>query len=140
MPRKATRRSSILITLKQQTNKALISLQKEIAKREAELETLRAEAARWQDVLGHQSDSVRVSSASSRARARKRPRLDWDTVLTGLPAMFTAQEVEDKTGKPRDQVYAGVSRWIKDKKVRKGKKGYRKISAARSPRSREKRA
>lgn len=137
MPRKATRRS-ILTTLKQQTVKALASLQKEIAKRETELEALRAEAARWTGVLGGQSQAPSAPSASYRARAAKRSRLDWGVVLTGLPAKFTAQEVARKSGKPMDQVYAGVGRWVRDKKVRKGKGGYRKVSAARPPRSQEK--
>ena len=47
--------------------------------------------------------------------------------MTKLPPTFTAKHVAQKTGKPMEQVYAGVSRWVKDKKVRRGKDGYQKV-------------
>jgi len=60
---------------------------------------------------------------------RKRPRLDWDAVLARLPATFDAKEVKQRTGKPMEQVYAGVSRWVKDNKVRKHPQGgYQKVA------------
>jgi hypothetical protein len=139
MPRNVTRRS-ILTALKQQATKALASLQREIARREKELEALNAEAARWSSVVGGQSQAASASSASYQAQAAKKPRLDWSAILIRLPETFKAQEVARRTGKPMDQVYAGVSRWIKEKKVRRGKDGYRKVSAVRPSRSQEKQA
>lgn len=128
----------LIATLRRRATKAMASLPKEIARREKELETLRAEAARWSSVLDGETQVATTPAAPSPARATKRPRLDWSAVLTELPARFTAKDVADKAGKPIDQVYAYLSRWMKDKKVRRGKEGYRKISAARPRRPREK--
>jgi hypothetical protein len=46
----------VIITLRQQATKTLSTLQKEIAKREEELEELKAEAARWKSVEGQEGE------------------------------------------------------------------------------------
>jgi hypothetical protein len=52
-------------------------------------------------------------------------------VLAGLPATFRSREVQQKTGKPMEQVYSGLSRWVKDKKVKKSPDGtYQKITVS----------
>jgi hypothetical protein len=48
-------------------------------------------------------------------------------VLAELTPTFTTKDVAQKTGKPMEQVYAGVSRWVKDKKVKKTKDGYQRL-------------
>lgn len=136
MPRSATPRS-VLSILKQQTTKALSSLQEEIVRREQELTALKAEAMRWMRALGASRRGTRATAAPLRGLRRKRARLDWNAVLAELTPTFTAKDVAQKTGKPMEQVYAGVSRWIKGKKVRKTKDGYQKIGR-RNARGREK--
>lgn len=72
------------------------------------------------------------AAAPTRVRAkRKRRRLDWNAVLASLPASFNAKEVQRQTGKPIEQVYAGLSRWVKDKKAKRNSTGsYQKVSPA----------
>lgn len=138
MPRRVTSQS-VLSSLKQQATKALSSLQREIARREQELATLKAEALRWMRALGASRGGTRVAAVPVRGLGRKRARLDWNAVLAELAPTFTAKDVAQKTGKPLEQVYAGVARWIKGKKVRKIKDGYQKIGG-RNARGREKEA
>lgn len=126
MPRNATSQS-VLSILKQQTTKALSSLQQEIARRERELTALKAEAMRWMRALGAARGGTRTTAAPARRLRGKQERLDWDAILTELTPTFTAKDVAQKTGKPMEQVYAGVSRWIKNKKVKKTKEGYQKL-------------
>jgi hypothetical protein len=57
-------------------------------------------------------------------------RVDWGGTLRVLPVTFTPQEVQRQTGKPMDYVYAVLSRWAKEKKVRRVASGrYQKVSA-----------
>jgi hypothetical protein len=136
MPRSATPQS-VLAILKRQATKALSSLQQEIARQERELAALKAEAMRWMRALGASRGGTRATAAPLRELRRKRARLDWNAVLAELTPTFTAKDVAQKTGKPMEQVYAGVSRWIKGKKVRKTKDGYQKIGG-KNARGREK--
>lgn len=135
MPRGATPQT-VLSGLKQQASKALSSLQQEIARRERELTMLKAEAARWVRALG--DSGRRARGTSFRGMRREQSRIDWSQVLGELPANFTAKDIAQKTGKPMEQVYAGVSRWVKDKKIKKTKDGYQKLASGNSTRSREK--
>jgi hypothetical protein len=50
------------------------------------------------------------------------------------------KQVAEEIGKPIQQAYAGVARWVTDKKVKKGKDGYQKVSATNSSSAREKMA
>jgi hypothetical protein len=104
-------------------------LHKEIAQRGQELTTLKTAAARWQSMLqGPASGDGAAAIPPSHARSSKRPRLDWDTILKQLPARFTTKDIAQKAGKPIAHAYTSVSRWVKDKKVRKVKDGYQKVS------------
>jgi hypothetical protein len=137
MPRNITPHS-VLSLLKQQTTKALTALQREIARREQELAILKAEAARWTQALGGMSrKKVGTALTSLRGVSGKRSRLDWNAVLVELSPTFTAKEVAQKTGKPMEQVYAGVSRWMKDKKIKKAKDGYQKLGGGAAAQARE---
>ena len=136
MPRRKTP-PSFLDTLKRQTAKVVDSLQQEITQRAKELAVLKEEATRWANIIGGQLHTVRTTASRRRTR-KKGARLDWNAVLAALPPTFTAKDVAQKTGKPMEQVYAGVSRWAKDKKIKKSKNGYRKVAAAGAARSQEK--
>ena len=120
-------KKSTLDTLKQQGVKILASLQREIDAKEKVLAGLKAESDRWRSALGA---SGRGSGVPAKKRRRaKGKRVDWSATLLSLPATFSAKMVAETTGKPMEQVYAAVSRWGKEKKVKSGKDGYRKISA-----------
>jgi len=139
--------AQIITALRRQATKSLIALHKEIAKREKELETVKAEAGRWESALGkevkvgrapvaqrgtrRQVKSARrakkVQRAQKAQRAKKVQRLDWNVILGQLPETFTSKDVAQKIGKRTRYVYGGVLRWMKDKKVRKTDKGYQKV-------------
>jgi len=121
MPRIKTSRSAFN-TLKKQATKVLGSLRREIAQKEKELASLQQDVRRLQAVVSGRTATAGAGPA--------RIRLDWDLVLKEMPDTFTSREVSVKTGKPMEQVYAGLNRWIKDRKVKKGKDGYQKMGAA----------
>ena len=116
--------------LRAQAAKAIAALEKEIVTQEQELAALKQEAVRWQRVLGGRVPRTQGAGAPGRARREGR-RVDWSTVLAELPQTFTAKDVAQKTSKPVRQIYVYLSRWGKDKKVRKGKEGYQKVSPGR---------
>jgi hypothetical protein len=124
----------LLANLKRQGGKVLMALQREIATREKELSELKTTATRWREMVGGQL-RMRGAAAPAPARAkRRRRRLDWNAVLAGLPAFFNTKDVQRQTGKPIEQVYAGLSRWVKDKKAKRNSSGsYQKISPAAAP-------
>ena len=118
---------------RQQAAQAVAALEREIAKQEKELRDLKRETARWRSVLAGKSAGGSATVAPSRTR-RARKQLDWNAVLAGLPGTFTTKEVAQKTAKPPDQISAGIARWVKANKVRKGREGYRKLAAPTAPR------
>jgi hypothetical protein len=121
----------LLANLKRQGTKVLTALQQEITKREKTLTELKATAARWKEAVGGQTRTMGAAAPSQIRGGRKRRRIDWSVALASLPASFNAKDVQRQTGKPMEQVYAGVSRWAKDKKVKKNPNGtYQKTSAA----------
>ena len=110
-------------TLKKQAGRILTSLRREIGQKEKELSALKQDVQRLQLVVNGRAPAV--SGSPSRVR------LDWNSILKELPDTFSSKEVSQKSGKPMEQVYAGLNRWIKDRKVRKGKEGYQKVTAGR---------
>ena len=121
MPRSTTSQSAFNM-LKKQASKVLTSLQKEVAQKEKELVSLRQDVQRLQAVV-----SGRAVAAGG---GTPRMRLDWNMILKELPDTFSSREVSQKSGKPMEQVYAGLNRWLKDRKIKKGKDGYQKTEAA----------
>ena len=129
MPQRAAHHP-LLTGLEREATKALATLRQEIVQREQELATLKAEAARWQSVMQEPPTGVGPAVTRGRVTPSKQPQLDWSAILKGLPNRFTAQDVAQKASKPIEQVYVHVSRWMKDKKVRKVEGGYQKVSQA----------
>ena len=128
MPQHAAR--VVLAGFQRQASKTLATLQTEIAQREQELTALKTEASRWQSLL--QGSAGRDGAAAARAPRkgprRKQRRLDWNAIFKELPLQFTSKDLAQKSGKPLAQIYALVSRWGKEKKVRKVKDGYQKVA------------
>ena|SRR5215510_8492084 len=124
----------LLTNLKRQGTKVLTVLQQEIAKREKALAELKTTAARWKEAVGGQTRIMGAATPSQIRGGRKKRRIDWSVALAGLPASFNAKDVQRQTGKPMEQVYAGVSRWVKDKKIKKNPNGiYQKLSLSAPP-------
>ncbi len=123
---------SYLYALHQQATRTLAAINKEITRREAELTLLKAEATRWQAVA-HAQQKNPSSPLPRQSHTPAGSRLQWDTVLQELPETFTARVVAQKTAKPIGQVYVGVRRWMKKKKVKKVAEGYQKVMVGRSP-------
>ncbi len=122
-------KKSALDTLKQQGVKIFASLQREIEAKEKDLAGLKAEADRWRSALGASARADGSRTPAKKGRRAKGKRVDWNATFLSLPATFSAKMVAEKTGKPMEQVYAAVSRWGKEKKVKRGKDGYQKASA-----------
>jgi hypothetical protein len=129
MPQGLTR-LPLLTRLQRQTTVALVAVTNEIQQREQELATLKAEAARWQSLLRTPAGGNGPSAPARRRRSTKRRRLDWTAILKELPSRFTTKDLAQKTGRPTAHAYTYVSRWMKDKKVRRVKDGYQKVSQA----------
>jgi hypothetical protein len=120
----------LLANLTRQGVKVLTALQREITKREKDLSELKATATRWGEMVGGQTRMIGAAASSPVRLKRKRRRLDWNAVLASLPTSFNVQEVQRQTGKPIEQVYAGLSRWVKDKKIKRNSNGaYQKASS-----------
>jgi hypothetical protein len=134
MPQRAAH--LVLTTFQRQAAKTLTALQKEITQREQELAALKTEASRWQTVLQGpaRGDGAAAVPALRKRQRPKRRRLDWSAIFKVLPARFTSKDIAQKSGKPLAHGYALVSRWMKDKKVRKVKDGYQKVVQAVSDR------
>jgi hypothetical protein len=126
MPQRVAR-LSLLTSLHHQATTVLAAVTKEIRQREQELAALKAEAARWQSVLRVPVRGDGSAVPTPHRRAAKRPRLDWHTILKELPTRFTIKDLAQKTGRPMAHAYTYVSRWMKAKKVRRGKDGYEKV-------------
>jgi len=126
MPQRATR-LPLLTSFQRQATAVLAAVTKEIHQREHELAGLKAEAARWQRLLREPLRESEPAVPATRRRSAKQPRLDWTAIFKELPARFTVKDIAQKTSKPIAHSYTYVSRWMKEKKVRRGKDGYEKV-------------
>ena len=126
MPPRATR-LPLLTNLRRQATTVLATVTKEIRQREQELAALKAEATRWQRVLREPAGGNGSTAPARRKRSAKRRRLDWSAILKELPTRFITTDIAQKTGGPVAHAYTSVSRWMKEKKVRRGKDGYEKV-------------
>ena len=116
---------TVLTRLKKEAAKAAAALERDIARREAELTSLRSELERWQAVLAAGTSGKRVTGEQ---------RVDWKGALAALPATFTPQDVRRQTGKPIAQIYSALSRWRKEQKVSRATDGrYQKVRTESRP-------
>ena len=113
------------IIIRREVQKILRVLKREIAKREGELASLKAEYTKGLDLL-----RGRGKGEPSLGRRRGR-QADWKQVFVSLPAHFTLETLQrhpvaGKRSKPH--LYAILSRWKKDKLLsRDPAGGYRKV-------------
>ena len=129
MPQRAAH-LPLLTSFQRQASTVLAAVTTEIQQREHELAALKAEAARWQSLLRAPAGATGPAAPTPRQRAATRRRLDWNAILQELPTRFTTKDIAQKTGRPVAHAYTYVSRWMKDKKVRRMKDSYQKVTQA----------
>jgi len=103
------------VIIRREVQKVLRVLKREIAKREGELATLKAEFSKGLDLLRGREKG---GPARRRRRARRGRQTNWKQVFSSLPAHFTLETllrhpVAGKRSKPH--LYAIISRWKKEK-------------------------
>lgn len=106
--------------LKKQAAQTLVALEKEIAKKEKELATLREEADICQQVLGKPTSKTSAKGSSGK-------RVDWKAVLGSLPKQFTAKDVMAKIGKSPAAVYTQLYQMTRAGRLNRTKEGYQKV-------------
>lgn len=111
-------------------------LKQEIARREKGLAALRAEYGQAADLL---SGKAKIAPAPAKPHKRRRARaVNWQRVYEGLPAAFSLGTLlkHPVAGKrPKPHLYAIVSRWKKEGKLKPAAGGgYQKIGGRPKPR------
>lgn len=104
-------------SIRQEVNRILHGLKREIAKRETDLTALKTRYQRGLELL---QGKVKAVAAPARPRAKRAPQIDWNRVFAALPARFTLDALirHPQAGKrPKPHLYAIVSRWKKEKKL-----------------------
>ncbi len=114
------------VDLKVSVSKEITSLRKIIAQKTSELASLKDELKRHQrvyELLGGQRARTR--------RMRRGPRVDWKSVLGGLPSTFTLNHIARNRAlksKPRVYLRQAVFRWAKQGKIKRiGQRRFRKV-------------
>jgi hypothetical protein len=103
----------------------LLSLRTQIRGKEAELATLREEAA----ALDRLSGGVLTRPAavkSARGGRRSAGRVNWGGILVQLPKQFKASDVRvirSVAGKRPSEIFAAITRWIEAGSVRRKARG-----------------
>lgn len=118
--------SEALDALKKQASKQLATLEKEIAGRQQQLDSLRAEAEMVMRVLGKSSGSA-TSTRAKTDKSGQRTRTDWQPVLNSLPKNFSVKDVLAKLEHTPGNIYVRLGKWVDQKKVKKVGKGYQKL-------------
>lgn len=124
--------------VRKQAQRALDAALREIRRREEELAKLVAQADQWRLAIADTKPTARPVARRTRAKAKRTTgkkrsgkRTNWETVLKGLPAKFTVDDVMKRPGvkaRGRSQVYPTLTRWMESKKVRRvGKGKYQKL-------------
>jgi hypothetical protein len=139
------RRGSVLESIQTDGRKFLAAIQTAISEREAELEGLRDNAAKWLAALNGSAPRKRgpgrpkgsVSAKASRRAAaakpkRSSPTVDWDAILAKLPKSFTGEDLAKATPALRSNPLArniALARWSRAGAIRKSAPGkYRKLA------------
>ena len=126
------RKDDLFGAVRRQAGRVLATMSREIQRRENELQHLMRQAEGWRAAIGGEGNSssvraprVRRKGGVSRPiakRGRPRARVSWDQVLASVPTRFGVADVLKHPGaraKGKPQVYAALSRWQANKKVRR---------------------
>src|SRR5271168_4744263 len=111
MPRrKRTQAGGALQQVQQQARALLLSLRTEIRGKEAELASLRADAAALERLGGPGSAAAKAAPGK-----RRSGRVNWGSILEELPKQFKAADVRvirSVAQKRPSEIFAAISRWI----------------------------
>ena len=103
----------------------------DIRTRETELAELRRHEQKLQSFAGGRADGAGPTTGSRQRVTRSRRRIDWRAVLSKLPKQFTTADIRKVRGlanKPGSEIFAGITRWIEAKLVkRKDRRVYERI-------------
>jgi hypothetical protein len=84
---------SLLAPLHRKATKALRSLHQEITRREQELADLKAEVARWKQVVSEQDGKSHFRTPPLGVSAASRSHVNWTAMLKQLPVHFTPRDI-----------------------------------------------
>ncbi len=116
------------VDLRLTVKNTIVSLQKEIAKKSSELNSLRQDLARYrkvQSVLDGGPNAVRIKAT----REFRRKRVDWNSVLKQLPGSFGVSNVAELARvRSRNYTHRFLAKWIKQRKIKRVEPGkYQKL-------------
>jgi DNA-binding FadR family transcriptional regulator len=125
MPRrKRTQAGGALQQVQQQARALLLSLRTEIRGKEAELASLRADAAALES-LGGGGDAAPAAAKAAPGR-RRSGRVNWGSILQELPKQFKAADVRiirSVAQKRPSEIFAAITRWIEAGAVKRKSRG-----------------
>lgn len=104
--------------IRQQAQKLLINLRREMRDREAELRRMRKEAGSLSVLAGQ--------AAPATTERRGRGRINWRNVLQQVPKQFKASDVRAVRGlkdKRPSEIFAAITRWIEAGLVKRKSRG-----------------
>ncbi|HLW72104.1 MAG TPA: hypothetical protein VKS22_15945 [Candidatus Binataceae bacterium] len=126
MPRrKRTQAGGALQQVQEQARALLLSLRTEIRSKEAEIATLRADAAAL-DRLGGGAGASPVAAAKPAPGKRRSRRVNWGGILQELPKQFKASDVRvmrSVAHKRPSEIFAAITRWIEAGAVKRKARG-----------------
>ena len=110
--------------------KNINQLKKNITEKASQLASLKDDLRKHEHIYallgGGGTDTPR-----KRVRARRRPFVNWDSVLKTLPSSFTVNDLakaRSAKGKPKAHLWQVIVRWAKTGKVKKTARGtYQKV-------------
>jgi hypothetical protein len=109
-----------------QARSLMVTLQKQIRDKEAELKQLKDEAASLSQITGGRAASAAAPRAVAVREGGKRGRIDWRAILTELPKQFKAADIRIVRGvksKRPSEIFAAITRWIEAGTVKRKARG-----------------
>lgn len=125
MPRKARATSSRFEQVQMQAQQLLANLRREIHSKEDELRQLKDEDTKLSGLAGLTATGG-AAKAAPRAIGGGGARINWGMVLEQLPKQFKAGDVHKVRGlrdKRPSEIFAGITRWIEAKSVKRKERG-----------------
>ena len=125
------------VALKVSLRNEIDRLKKNIGQRSSGITSLRNELKKHEEIYnllaGDRVEARRARRTGTRVKARRvrsGERVDWSSVLNGLPKSFTSSVVQEQAPNTKSKAYLRqvVVRWVKEGKVKRIERGkYRKI-------------
>jgi hypothetical protein len=107
------------VQIQRQARSLLSSLRKQIRSKEVELRRLKEEESRLGGLTGRPGGAARQGGVG-------RGRINWRSVLGGLPKQFKASDIRKVRGlkaKRPSEIFAAITRWIESGLVKRRARG-----------------